>query len=463
MLRTQPWFNYADDLHVELLQSEEEGKEIHEYEEKVKIVQSMKRDDPEREKHAVAILDSITGLQLKKDYKYVEPSDIESIKEARPKLGKNIKPDRLNLVSENLYDKVYGAWLGRCVGCLLGQPIEGWHRKRIIGLLKETGNYPFNYYISSDIPDDIKKKYEIVDEAQVYGGNIKNWINNVNYMPEDDDTNYTVIGLKIFEQYGPTFTPDDVAESWLANLPVLHLCTAERIAYKNLVNGIYPPQSASFRNVYREWIGAQIRADFFGYVTPGNPELGAEMAWRDASISHVKNGIYGEMFVAAMLSAAAVIDRVDDIIEFGLSQIPEKSRLTEAVTKVLGWKRDGVDWEIAIDKIHEMFNEKSAHYWCHTISNAMIVCLGLIYGQKDFEKSVGISVVAAFDTDCNGATVGSIVGMILGADALPEKWVKPLNDKLKSGVDGFGLVKISDMAKRTVDIVKKVSEYYNIV
>lgn len=216
----------------------------------------------------------------------------------------------------------------------------------------------------------------------------------------------------------------------------------------------------SHRNIYREWIGAQIRADFFGYITPGNPVLGADMAWRDASISHVKNGIYGEMLIAAMLSAAAVIDDIEQIIECGLSQIPEKSRLTEAIRKVIAWKKEDIDWETAIDKIHKLYDEKIGYDWCHTISNAMIVCLGLIYGNKDFENSVGIAVSAAFDTDCNGATVGSIIGMILGAEALPEKWIKPLNNQLKSGVDGFGLINISDMAKRTVIVSQKVLEYY---
>jgi len=80
-------------------------------------------------------------------------------------------------------------------------------------------------------------------------------------MPEDDDTNYTLLALKLVEQYGRDFTPDDVAESWLMNLPLLHVCTAERVAYINLAQSLYPPQSASYRNPYREWIGAQIRGD----------------------------------------------------------------------------------------------------------------------------------------------------------------------------------------------------------
>lgn len=459
MLSKEPWLKYADDLNIELLQAEDEGKDVDGFAEKVKFIQEKEPGDPSRELLAREFLDMICFLKTKADFKYFEPSDLEGIQAARPDAGRKVKLDISGLTGQKLLDNIYGAWLGRCAGCLLGQPVEGWNRDRIEGLLKETGNYPIKYYISSDISEELRKKYDVVDRVKTYGSDLKNWINNVKYMPEDDDTNYTIIGLKILEQCGPDFTPENVAESWLSNLPILHVCTAERIAYKNLVNGIYPPDSAEYQNVYREWIGAQIRADFYGYVNPGNPELGAEMAWRDASISHVKNGIYGEMFVAAMLSAAAIISDIDRIIDYGLSQIPEKSRLTESIKKVISWKKEGLDWEQAVDRIHERYDEKISHHWCHTIPNAMIVCLALLYGEADFEKSIGIAVLSAFDTDCNGATVGSILGMMVGAEALPDKWIKPLNNQIKSGVDGFGLVKISDMAKRTLEVTRTVCEF----
>ncbi|MEN6313824.1 MAG: ADP-ribosylglycohydrolase family protein [Clostridiaceae bacterium] len=449
------WLNYSDDLHVELLQGKEEGKDVRGYEERVRLIQAMKPGDPEREKQAADVFDRVSSLPVESDFRYIEPSDITEIKNTRPERGKNVKPDIPDMSGDMLYDKVYGAWLGRCAGCLLGKPIEGWRRDRITGLLKETGNYPVKYYISSAISDDLRKRYNIADECYNYGNRTISWINNVRHMPEDDDINYTVIGLKILERYGPGFTPDNVAESWLLDLPILHVCTAERIAYRNLINLVFPPLSAGYRNPYREWIGAQIRADFYGYITPGNPQLGAEMAWRDASISHVKNGIYGEMFIAAMLSAAAAVNDAEKLIENGLSQIPEKSRLSDGIRKTLSWKREGIGWEQAIDRIHELYDEKIQHYWCHTISNAMIVCIGLLFGGMDLEKSIGIAVSAAFDTDCNGATVGSIIGMVLGAKALPDKWINPLNDQLASGVSGFSSVKISDMAKRTVEIIKR--------
>jgi ADP-ribosylglycohydrolase len=84
----------------------------------------------------------------------------------------------------------------------------------------------------------------------------------------------------------------------------------------------------------------------------------------------------------------------------------------------------------------------------------MIVALGLLFGEAEFEKSIAYTIACAFDTDCNGATVGSILGMMHGAKALPEKWVSPLNDLIKSGVDGFGLVRLSELAERTVKVVQ---------
>jgi ADP-ribosylglycohydrolase len=244
------------------------------------------------------------------------------------------------------------------------------------------------------------------------------------------------------------------------------VCTAERAAYRNLAMMIPPPgpdgsvdgpfSSATWCNPYREWIGAQIRADFFGWAAPGRPERAAEWAWRDACISHIKNGIYGEMWVAAMLAAAWTTEDLEAIIRAGLGEIPARSRLAAEIEKVLGWRRDGWTFDQAIDRIHADWDESRHHDWCHTISNAAIVAVGLLWGDLDFEKSVCRAVTCAFDTDCNGATVGSIIGLILGAKRMPAKWTEPIRDTLQTGIHGMHEIRLSDAAKQSCELVAKL-------
>jgi ADP-ribosylglycohydrolase len=182
------------------------------------------------------------------------------------------------------------------------------------------------------------------------------------------------------------------------------------------------------------------------------PELGAGLAYKDASLSHVKNGIYGEMFVSAMISAAFTTSNIEEIIDVGLSEIPSRSRLAEAVKNVVAWSKENVDWRDTWQKI----NTRYGHYHgVHTINNAALVLLGLLYGESDYGKSIAISVMGGWDTDCNGATTGSILGVMLGAEKLPEKWVGPLNNIVESYVVGYNNSQISDLAERTFALTQK--------
>ncbi|MBI4786404.1 MAG: ADP-ribosylglycohydrolase family protein [Chloroflexi bacterium] len=437
-----------DDLLIERQQFLDEGRDLAEVaEEFAALARTDLETDAQGQTRANALLDRTIELPMRDDYGFAEPSDLDGIRRARPH-NRWRAPRPLD--DDVLFDKVVGAWLGRCAGCLLGKPVEGWHSAKIWGYLQATGRFPLADYIRSDAPDEIIAKYQIPRERA--------YIDRVSHMVEDDDLNYTVIGFAIMKQHGVTFTPLDVATFWMQNLPLLRTFTAERVAYRNFCRLISPPESASFRNPYREWIGAQIRADFWGYAALGNPELAAEFAWRDASVSHVKNGIYGEMWVAAMLAAAPFIENPRKVIEIGLGEIPTSSRLASDIRQVIAWHAAGVSYDQAVERIHARWDETNTHHWCHTNSNAQIVAVGLLWGDRDYEKSICRAVQACFDTDCNGATVGSIVGMMHGAHALPAKWIRPLNDTLETGVRGYGRRHISDLAREGFQLVQALKE-----
>ena len=431
------WESYPGQLLTEYRQSIEEGKDIKQYKGLFNEVMQMP-SGKYREDMADILFNIVCSADTVDGYKYIEPSEIESIKRLRDN-----EEFAAAGIPNNYREKLYGAWMGRICGCLLGKPIEGRRTYEFIPLLKESDNYPMHRYIvSDDITEEMEKKFN-------YSKNLC-WADRISCAPVDDDTNYTVLANVLIEKCTRDFTPKDVADLWQEFQGKNAYCTAERIAFKNFVAGYEPPVSAVYKNPFREWIGAQIRGDYFGYINPGNPEAAAEMAWRDASISHVKNGIYGEMFAAAMISYAAVCSDIKQIIAAGLSQIPNTSRLYEAVKEVIDDYENGISYEDWTEKIYQRFDECTEYDWCHTISNAMIVTAALLYGNKDFGKSICIAVQTGFDTDCNGATVGSIVGMINGISKIDKKWTEPIGGVLDTSIFGVGKVNIEEMVDKTL-------------
>jgi len=396
-------------LRDEVIQRREEGYEV----------QSIKpiMDEAIRARSLrgiYSIFDGLAALRPLATYPYVEPLILDEIRRESSRVPKEV----VEIPESELADRIFGAWLGRCAGCLLGKPVEGWSRGKIKSHLESSNSYPLSGYLQEDIRG----------------------------MVRDDDIDYTILGLHVLESHGVNFTTEDVAGEWLSHLPYGLVYTAEKVAYRNLVNGLHPTETATYLNPYREWIGAQIRADAWGYVTPGWPELGAEFAYRDARLSHVKNGIYGEMFIAAALSQALVVDDIDVIIKMALSVVPSRSRIAEVVRDVVAWRTRHEKWE---DSWEEVMRKYGAYHPVHTLNNLAFVLIGLLYGGKELGDTITKSVMCGFDTDCNGATSGSIIGAIIGARELPTKWIGPLGDRVESAVLGFAENGITDLARRT--------------
>ncbi len=443
------WERYSSSLVTEFRQSIEEGLDVEEYKPLFDAVGSLQISEF-KEKLADVIFDMVINAPMRPGYGYREPNSLDEIKALR---NPSLYSVDENARCYNLKDRICGAWYGRICGCLLGKTVEGIRTNELHPMLKASGNYPMHRYIKSkDITPQMHETYKFRFAGRCFG-------DTVDCMPVDDDTNYTVLYQLLVEERGRDFTPYDVARHWLAKQPKDSYCTAERVAYVNFIKGYYPPESAVYKNPFREWIGAQIRGDYFGYINPGDPETAADMAWRDGCIAQVKNGIYGEMFVAAMIACAAVTDDIADIIRGGLSQIPETSRLYERITAVLSGFEKGVSEEAFFADLHKRWDEFSAHDWCHTISNAEIVAASLLYGKGDYGRSICMAVEQGFDTDCNGATVGSILGMRNGISGIGSEWTEPINGTLATTIFGVGKVKIDDLVNKTFDHIDKNNKH----
>ncbi|MFE4963861.1 ADP-ribosylglycohydrolase family protein [Streptomyces sp. NPDC056660] len=327
----------------------------------------------------------------------------------------------------------HAAWLGRAVGCLLGKPVEKLPLHAIRELAQATGNWPLNHYFTArGVPADLLAAHPW--NRRSAGTSL---VENIDGMPEDDDLNYPLLNLLLLQRHTRGFTTTDVAALWLDELPAGRTFTAERIAYRNLLTGVEPPGTARHRNPFREWIGALIRADVHGWTNPGDPSAAAEQAHRDAALTHTANGVYAAMFTAATIATAAGgTHDVHACLRSGRTVIPPRSRLAQAIDQAIRLAETHEDFETVVAELHR--THSPTHHWVHAIPNTALIAAALTHADGDFTGSVCRAVSGGWDTDSNGATAGSVAGLLAGdPDALPDRWTAPLKNRLATSVAGF--------------------------
>jgi len=344
---------------------------------------------------------------------------------------------------EKYADRIAGALLGRMAGCVLGAPVEFWEIERMEKWAAHIGDTfpPVDYW--SAVPEPYNIRY-MVGQASQYTRR------GMDGVPVDDDIVYTLLGLLIAEEYGTYFTTEDVGKAWLKYLPMA--CTAEDVALKALKAGIPADKAAEADNPFIHWIGADIRADAFGYMAPGYPEAAARMAYNDAYLSHRQNGIYGEMFFAATIAAAFALDNAIDALKIGLTEIPKDCDLAQDVIWAFEAGKSIHDYKAARAAVEERFVGMSP---VHTNNNACLTIFGLMIGNGDFTKAISETVAMGMDNDCTAATTGSIAGAILGRDGIPSHWTRPFNNKVLSYFYDAPVFAIDDLLCRFAAMARK--------
>ena len=388
------------------------------------------------------LLDELATLQPDS---VAEPDDwtaIEALLPAAPRLTQPAAADR---------DRVRGAWYGRAAGCLLGKPVEKIPRPGIEQIARATGNWPISgYFTARGLPAEIARRWPWNRRSAP-----TSLVENIDGMPEDDDLNFALLALELLEQHGAELTTDDVALAWLANLPAGRVFTAERAAYRNLLDARPAPETATHHNPFREWIGALIRADAYGWAHPGDVRTAARQAWVDARLSHTRNGLYGACWAAALCSAALVADDLDAVLDAAAAVVPPDSRLAAAVSdgREVGHSLAAgrIDAAAALDALHERFGQL---HWVHTLNNAALIACALQSGVRlapaeRFGHGIALAVAGGWDTDSAGATVGSVLGALGGSGAIAPAWKGPLRGSIATSLPGGAERSIEELVDRT--------------
>ena len=339
----------------------------------------------------------------------------------------------------NYEKKLFGAIIGRFIGCMLGAPVENYSIDQMEKMAQEQKMSfpPTSYWKKVNYQDNLHYKRD----KRFYFCEDK-----MNFVLADDDVTYTVLNALILKKYGIDFSSNDIFNFWKDYLP--YACTAE---YATMIGARRNKKILEIvnSNPYVELIGAAIRADAFGYICPGNPFLAAKLAYKDAFISHKRNGIYGEMYLSAVIAKSFTSSSPLEAIKSGLDYIPNNCRLRKDLEWAISYQNKLIDYKHASSLIEERFKFMNR---VHTNNNLCAIVFALILGGTDFDKVISNCIAIGFDNDCTGASVGSIMGAFLSIDGINKKWYQCFNDNIHTYIRGFENIKISKLFNMFLEI-----------
>lgn len=296
----------------------------------------------------------------------------------------------MNLNLSEYRDKVMGCWLGKNIGGTFGAPYEG-----------------------EPEPND----------AEFY----------INIIPGEplpnDDLDIQLVWLLAAEERGVRhLTPRILGEYWMKY--VTGPWNEYGICRVNIGNGLTPPLSGSMNNEnWKASNGAWIRSEIWACIAPGAPDEAVRLAYMDACCDHYGEGIFAEMYTAALESAAFAVTDIRELIKIGLSKIPADSRVARSVNLVCQCYDQGMSYREAREAV---VKDSTDLGWFQAPGNLGFVTIGLLYGEGDFDKSLRYAVNCGDDSDCTGATVGSIMGIQYGAAKIPRRWIEPIGLGLRT-------------------------------
>jgi len=330
-------------------------------------------------------------------------------------------------------ERVYAGLLGKIIGVRLGAAIE-----------------PL-FWTS----DKIKEVF----------GEITGYVKNYKNFAADDDVNGPVIFIRAIEDAYKTkgkLEAMDVGNAWLNYTGQGHGMfwwggfgtSSEHTAYSHLMNGIKPPESGSARlngNTIAEQIGGQIFIDTWGLICPGNPKEAARLAEMAASVSHDLNGKYGAAYIAACIALAFEESDMEKIVLECRKYIPENCEYRKMIDDVYGfYKANPEDWRKALEYVDSKYTKEKYPGVVHIIPNSAYIIISMLYGDNDFSKTLRISVMCGWDTDCNAGNVGVIIGVANGLKDIDMYWRNAFSDFMatSSVVGSLNINDVPTLAKR---------------
>ena len=307
------------------------------------------------------------------------------------------------LPMEEFRDKMAAAWVGQMAGVGWGGPTE----------------FQWNGTI---IPED----------------RMPDWEPGLINQFHQDDLYVEMTFLRTLELYGFDASIRQAGIDFAnSGYPLWHANLAAR---ENLRNGIAPPDSSHPRfNRHADDIDYQIEADFSGIIAPGLPNTAIALGETFGRLMNYGDGMYGGQFVGGMYAEAYFEDDPLKLVEAGLRCIPAESQYAEAIRDTVRWFHENPDrWETTWGLINEKYhlNPEYRAFSCSGPGDAFnidaklngaYIVMGLLYGDRDPDRTIRIATRCGQDSDCNPSNAAGILFTTFGMHNLPDRFTSALD------------------------------------
>lgn len=307
--------------------------------------------------------------------------------------------DEFRRISVEAYrDKMKGGWVGQIAGVVWGAPTEFKYEDKII-------------------PEDVMPKWkpDMINDA--FG---------------QDDLYVEMTFLRSMEEHGLAVSIRqagiDFANSGYA------LWCANAAGRNNLRAGIAPPDSShpKFTKCPND-IDYQIEADYAGLISPGMPQSVISLGNKFGRLMNYGDGVYGGQFMGGMYAEAFFTTNNEDLVRAGLACIPAESQYAEMVRDLLKWHAaDPNDWQGCWGKIIGKYRKNPEFQKCSNGGidvkiNGAVLLMGLLYGNRDLDKTIVIATRGGFDSDCNPSSAAGPLFASVGFKSIPARFTEKLD------------------------------------
>ncbi|MBI4872766.1 MAG: ADP-ribosylglycohydrolase family protein [Candidatus Riflebacteria bacterium] len=323
------------------------------------------------------------------------------------------------------FDRILGGWLGKAAGGRLGMPNEGKPGPFLEQLPALTKGLP--------------------RDSWGFG--------------PDDDTSLAVLNLLELTRKKGRLEPGDLMAAWQARLATEYLWKTERRSLLELARGVPPLECG--RGPLAGSICARIRADVWGLVSPGAPDHAVSLVMKDAPLSNSGDGAESARFIAVATSLAFSARAPRELLEKALERLGAPAGAhTRVLRRCLEAHRQGKKLEDARAELERstfapIAARDATNAWAYALPNDGLVALALLYWEGDFARSVALAAALGWDSDCNAATVGLLLGVMKGAAGIPGAFTEALHDRLRVAIPGREHWSILKLAHLTLQASKE--------